>query len=292
MFTFYSRFVSSFIGLLLLLVSNAYLLAWGANGHRIVAQICENHLSDKAKLELQDLLGKDYLAEIANWPDYIKSEDGWSFADRWHYTTIHPYQTVEDVKQRYARDTSINDAIEATKLMMDILQGDDEATAYLEHLMQINRAEPLRGSTQATALAFLVHLIGDIHQPLHVGKNRDLGGNKITVLFFGEKTNLHRAWDSDIIEHEKLSYTEFAMFIDKMNSQEVADCQNSSIEDWANESIELRERIYNNLYNYTDRESGLPSFSWQNQHDFIPQVKRRLLEGGVRLAGVLNDIFG
>ena len=100
-------------------------------------------------------------------------------------------------------------------LMKDVLKGEDHATKYLEQMMKENRARPLANSTKATALAFLVHLVGDIHQPLHVGKNRDLGGNKITVLFFSEKANIHSVWDSRIIEHENLSYTEFAHFIDK-----------------------------------------------------------------------------
>ena len=266
-------------------------LSWGANGHRIIGEICDRYLSQSAKQEIVAFLGKDYIAEISTWPDYVRSEKGWDFAEKWHYTTVHPYQSVGDVRERYLRDSTINDAIEAIELMKNVLQGQEEATSYFERLMQKNRAKALRGSTKATALAFLVHIVGDIHQPLHVGKNRDLGGNKITVLYFREKSNLHAVWDTDIIEHEKLSYTEFANFIDKLDASEIKEYQDSTVDDWANESIELRERIYNTLYNYTDRESGLPSFSWQYQHDFIPHVERRLVQGGVRLAGMLNDIF-
>lgn len=267
-------------------------MTWGANGHRIVAEICRKHLSAKALEEIQKVLGKDYLAEIANWPDYIKSEDAWDFAERWHYTTVHPNQDVTDVRSRYARDSSINDAIEAIDFMVSILEGDEVAVQRFEEMMNLNRARPLNNSTEATALAFLVHLVGDVHQPLHVGKNRDLGGNKITVLFFDERTNLHSVWDTKLIEHERLSYTEFAQFINKWDDEEVRACQNASLDDWAAESIELREHIYNNLYNYTDRETGLPSFSWRYQHDYIYQVRNRLMQGGVRLAGLLDRIYG
>ncbi|MEE9374088.1 MAG: S1/P1 nuclease [Saprospiraceae bacterium] len=283
------KYTLSFI----LLLSQFHLvLAWGPNGHRIVAEICELHLSAGAKAEIQQIIGKNYLAEIANWPDYVKSEKGWDFAETWHYTTVHPNQSVAQMKVRYAEDSKINDATEAIVLMKKILNNDKNATLFFEDLMKKNRAKPLNNSTKATALAFLIHIVADIHQPLHVGKNRDHGGNKITVMFFNKKTNLHRVWDSDIIEHEKLSYTEFAHFINKMTHEEIKICQKSTMNEWAEESIYLRERIYNTLYNYTDRESGLPSFSWQYHHDFIPLVKERLQSAGVRMAGILEDVFG
>ena len=281
-----------FLLVLLMMFQSQILSAWGQNGHRIVAQICELHLSAQAKSEIQKVIGKNYLAEIANWPDYVKAEKGWDFAESWHYTTVHPNQTVAQMKSQYAADSKINDATEAIDLMKKILNNDKNATEFFENLMQKNKAKPLNNSTKATALAFLVHLVGDIHQPLHVGKNKDHGGNKITVMFFRKKSNLHRVWDTDIIEHEKLSYTEFAHFINKVSSAEVKNYQKSTMDDWAKESIDLRENIYSTIYDYTDRESGLPSFSWQYQHDYIPMVKERLLLAGVRMAGILEDVFG
>ena len=277
--------------LFFLLLHNPLLFAWGPNGHRIVAQICELNLSEETKNEIQKVLGKNYLAEIANWPDYVKSEKGWDFAESWHYTTIHPDQTVDQVQTQYSRDTDINDAMEAIDLMKRILNNDQGATSFFENLMKKNKARPLNNSTRATALAFLMHIVGDIHQPMHVGKNKDRGGNKISVLYFKEMTNLHKVWDTDIIEHEKLSYTEFAYFINKLSKDEIRSYQNDPVRKWAIESIALRERIYNTLYDFTDRDSGLPSFSWQYQHDFIPFVKERLVTAGVRMAGILEDIF-
>lgn len=282
--------------MILNLLSSALILViqfffWGANGHRVVAQICEWHLDETVQSKINQIAGDEYLAEIANWPDYIKSEKGWKFADSWHYTTIHPDQSINDVKKIYGEDDKINDAIEAYDLMIRILQEDKEAIDYLTNLADKNGARFLNNSVKATALAFVVHLIGDIHQPLHVGKNRDQGGNKITVKFFGDQTNVHSVWDSGIIEHEKLSYTEFSNFINKLKPSEIKALQAAKIEDWVQESVVMREHIYNTLYNYTDRESGLPSFSWQYQHDNIPLVEDRLVTAGIRLAGVLNEIF-
>ncbi len=264
---------------------------WGANGHRIVAHICDLHLTDTAKKGVKEILGDEFIEEAANWPDYIKSENGWRFANEWHYTTVDEDKTIMDIRKVYGEDTKINDALEAMDLMLSILNDDKEATAYLEGLMDKNRAQPLNNSTKATALAFLVHLVGDIHQPMHVGKNKDQGGNKISVLFFDERTNVHSVWDSDIIEHERLSYTEFSRFINKLSPSEIAALQDDPIDEWARESIKVREHIYDTIYDYTDRDSGLPDFSWNYQHDNIPIVEERLVTAGVRLAGILNELF-
>ncbi len=268
------------------------LFAWGQNGHRIIAKICDLHLTSDAKTEVQEILGRDYLEELSTWPDFIRSEKNWKFTNTWHYTTVHPDKTVDDVTTDNGADEKINDVIEGIELMIDILEEDTEAINFFEDLMERNHVKPLKGSTKATALAFLLHFIGDIHQPMHVGKNRDLGGNKISVLFFSENTNIHAVWDTRMIDHEKLSYTEFAMFINKASDAQITELQNVSLQGWAAESIKAREQIYNTLYDFTDRETGLPSLSYQYQHDFIPVVKERLLAGGIRAAGVLNAIFG
>jgi len=266
--------------------------SWGKNGHRIIASICEQYMSEAAKAEMYDIMGPDFIEELSVWPDYVRSEPGWKFADPWHYTTVHIGQTPQDVRAEYAEDDDIDDALEAIDLMADILRGDRGAINWLESKMEKSGAQPLQGSTRATALAYLVHLVGDIHMPLHVGKNQDRGGNNITVLYFDERTNIHSLWDTGMIEHEQLSYTEFARLINKATSTDVSVWQDSAVDDWTTESIDLREEIYNNIYNYTDRETGLPSFSWKYQHDYIPHVKDRLLRAGVRLAGMLEEVLG
>jgi len=274
---------------ILMIATSAY--SWGKNGHRIIAAICETYMSEAAKEEMYHIMGPDFIEELSVWPDYVRSEPGWKFADPWHYTTVHVGQTPDEVRRGYAEDDDINDALEAIDLMADILRGDQSAINWLESKMEKSGAKPLRGSTRATALAYLVHLVGDLHMPLHVGKNQDRGGNNIKVIYFDERTNIHSLWDTGMIEHEQLSYTEFARFINKATPGDVSDWQNSTVDDWADESISLREDIYNNIYNYTDRETGLPSFSWKYQHDYIPHVKDRLLKAGVRLAGVLDEVL-
>lgn len=264
---------------------------WGANGHRIVASICYDNLHKKARKAVDEALGDNYLEQVANWPDYIKAERGWNFANPWHYMTIQPDETLEEVVARHAKTEEIDDVYEGIQRMLAILRGEQQAINQMEVLMEKNRVEPLAGSIEATALAFLIHFIGDIHQPMHVGKNRDLGGNKIEVLFFSERYNLHSVWDTQIIEHERLSFTEFSAFVQKHEDKYRSEWEKAPVLDWARESMAHREKIYNTLYDYTDRETGLPSFSWNYQHDFLPVVEERLAAAGYRAAALLNAIY-
>lgn len=268
------------------------LFAWGANGHRVVAQICYDNLNPEARARVDAAIGDNLLAQLSTWPDYIKAEKGWDFAKPWHYMTIQPDLTVADVNATNSRRPKIDDVREGIELMVNILKGDAAARNKMTNLMADNELEPLAGSLDATALAFLIHFIGDVHQPMHVGKNRDLGGNKISVLFFGDRKNLHSVWDSSIIEHEKLGYTEFAAFASIHTRAHKAEWENDDLETWINESMVLRERIYNTLYDRTDRETGLPEFSWNYQHDFLPIVEDRLAAAGYRAAALLNQIYG
>lgn len=275
-----------------LLLFPTLLAAWGANGHRIVAQICYDNLAPAARARIDAALGDNYLAQVANWPDYIKAEKGWDFAKPWHYMTVQPNETMAQVAQKNQREEKINDVREGIELMVAILEGKPAARQRMTELMEKNRVDPLAGSLDATALAFLIHFIGDVHQPMHVGKNRDSGGNKISVLFFGERKNLHSVWDTQIIEHERLSYTEFAQFAAIHTRARRTAWSDDPLEEWIAESIVLREQIYNTLYDYTDRETGLPDFSWKYQHDFLPIVEERLAAAGYRAAALLNRVYG
>ncbi len=268
------------------------LMAWGANGHRIVAKIAYDNLNAEAKARVDAAMGDNYLANLSTWPDYIKAEAGWDFAKPWHYMTVDVSQSIEEVGQGNAADDRINDVREGIELMVAILEGEAAARDRMTAMMTANEVEPLAGSLDATALAFLIHFIGDVHQPMHVGKNRDLGGNKISVLYFGERRNLHSVWDTWIIEQERLSYTEFSDFATRHTRSRRADWEDDPLDTWIAESIRLREDIYRTLYDRTDRESGLPDLSWGYQHDYLPRVEERLAAAGYRAAALLNRILG
>lgn len=273
------------------LLSVETVFAWGQNGHRIVAQICYDNLSPTSQQKVSSILGDNYITQIATWPDFIRSESNWDFTKPWHFITIDPSKNVEDILREGAKNQTIDNVIEAIELMKAILNNDTAARNKFKQLMDDNKVEPLSGSIDATALAFLVHFIGDIHQPMHVGKNEDFGGNKIIVDFFSTPSNLHSVWDSDIIEQEGLSFSEFATFVNKHEMATKSKCEKDPITKWASESVLLREEIYNTLYNTTNRDSGLPSMSYQYQHDYLSKLEGRLAKAGYRAAAILNTIF-
>jgi hypothetical protein len=137
--------------------------------------------------------------------------------------------------------------------------------------------------TEIQNLKFLVHLVGDIHQPLHVGCCDDQGGNKVQVKWFGGNSNLHRVWDSDMIDGTRLSYTELAQSLGTPDAATIKKLQSGTVRDWANESMSHRDRVYN---------VGKGNLGYEYSYKNMPLVKERLLAAGVRLAGVLNDIYG
>jgi hypothetical protein len=266
--------------------------AWGQNGHRIVAQICFDNLSETAKKCVQDALGDDYLAQIATWPDFIRSEENWTFSQPWHFITVDTGKTVEEVLQESSKNDSIDNVIEAIELMTLILENDAKAKLRFQSLMDLHKVEPLAGSIEATAIAFLIHFIGDIHQPLHVGKGDDYGGNKVNVLFFSEETNLHSVWDEGIIEKEQLSFTEFSSFVDIRYQSRKIEFQKATLATtWAKESVVTRDEIYNNLCDSNNKVPCKPDFSYQYKHDFLPAIQERLGAAGFRAAAVFNSIY-
>ena len=248
------------MALALLLTAPSALLAWGANGHRIVGRIAMNHLTDEAARGVQCLLGPEGLDQVSTWPDEIRSDPAWKKADPWHFIDIDDDQTLETAP----RDPN-GDVLEAIGRFTAVLR-DPQATV----------------ESKQEALKFLVHFVGDVHQPLHVGRHADQGGNKIKVTLFNQETNLHSVWDAGLIDAEKLSFSEFAAFIDHPTLQEIQSWQSSTPADWAKESQALRSRVY---------ATGDGKLSYEYDYVEIPLIKQRLLQAGVRLAGLLNSIF-
>lgn len=234
--------------------------AWGPTGHRAVGQIAERRLSAAALGKTTALLEGASLAEVSTWADEIRSDPAWRHADPWHYINLADDEDLVTVARNPA-----GDALEAI----------DRFAAVLA-----DRSAP--GERRAEALRFLVHLVGDLHQPLHVGRADDRGGNAVEARWFGRPTNLHRVWDSDLIDGEQLSFSEWARFLDRAGPDEVRRTQDSTPLDWARESFALRAACYE----IGDGELGY-AYAWRH----LPTVRRRLLEAGLRLAALLERLL-
>lgn len=134
-------------------------------------------------------------------------------------------------------------------------------------------------------LKMLVHFVGDLHQPLHAGRGEDKGGNDIQVRWFNEGTNLHRVWDSNMINSYQMSYTELADNQSYLSPKKRKKMASGSFEDWMYESKALALEIY------ASAEVG-EKLGYRYMYDWFPVVREQLQKGGVRLARILNDIYG
>jgi S1/P1 Nuclease len=255
-------------------------LAWGKTGHRVVAAIADTQLSGLARAQVEQILGPgESLDEAANWPDEMRAAPGefWQkTATPWHYVTLSG--------MIYDHAPPEGDALEALNRFSKTLQDPNASRA-----------------DKQLALRFIVHLVGDLHQPLHVGKCCDRGGNDVKVSWFGKPTNLHAVWDSQLVDDEQLSFTELAAKLERhISPQDVVKWWDVNPRDWISESAELRDMVYPTSRDLPKPVKGkepkkgqsvLPELSYNYVYKFTPVMERRLTQGGVRLAAYLTAIF-
>ncbi len=244
-----------------LLLSAAPVWAWGPLGHRIVGQLAENRLSPAAKDKLRAILGKETLADVANWPDFVRSDPAWKKADPWHYVSVEDGKKYGD-----KRPSPDGDVLVAMKTFREVVT-DPKAPV----------------TKRRDAVAFLVHFVGDVHQPLHVGRAGDRGGNTIELRWLGEKTNLHWIWDSKLLEVEQMSYSDYVRFIDKASPEQEKAWAEVPVSGWTQEAMALRPLVY-----------GFPTkpragWEWAYRFKALPVAHEQLLKAGVRLAAMLEQ---
>lgn len=250
------------------LILSTETFAWGTTGHRVVAEIAENHLSGKAKREIKKIIGNQPLAYWANYPDFLKSNPDWKMADSWHYINFPSGLSQSDFEENL-KNSSDENLYKRALILMDELKNDKNLSLQKK---QEN-------------LYFLIHLIGDAHQPLHVGREEDLGGNKIQVEWFRDATNLHSLWDTKLVDFQNYSYTEYAEVLDFHDKKFNQNLTQGNLNNWLFDSYQKAEQIYANA------KSG-DKLSFKYNYDNISILEEQLLKGGLRLAKVLNEVFG
>ena len=250
--------------LLLVAAFSTSAFSWGKAGHRIVGEIAQRNLDSKTLKMIHELAGDDDLSRLSTWPDEIRSDPKMGYASPWHYVSIPNGKSYFDQKRNKE-----GDVIEALYRFEDTLRDPKETK---EHKLD--------------ALRFLIHMTGDLHQPLHVGLAEDRGGNSIRVKWFKTETNLHSVWDEELIDFEKLSFTEYANYLNHFSKDDKKNYEKGTYIDWAHESQELRPKVY---------DFGSPSestnLSYEYSYKVKPIIELRLKQAGLRLAYVLNKIF-
>jgi hypothetical protein len=237
--------------------------AWGAKGHRIIGEIAQRHLEQNVSKKVLKILKDESLAMSSTWMDFIKSDDSFDHMYPWHYCTIP--------------DSSFSFQENLTLKEGDVVQ-------TLQRLIKEFKSKKFKDGDERMAVRMLVHLIGDIHQPLHVGNGKDRGGNDFKVNWFNEESNLHKIWDSEIINYQDLSYTEYADWVDQ-DIFWVESLNDKSVIEWALESKKIR---VNGLY----PDTNILNLSYDYNFQHIETLNSQLLKAGFRLAMVLNEIYG
>ena len=240
--------------------------AWGVTGHRVVAEIAENHLTNRAKRKLKKLIGKQKLAYWANWPDNVRNSPEWKNTSTWHYVNIPPQESKEQFIEQLKNNNKPNiyTAIQNVKgIIVDKNTPNADREIYLR---------------------FLVHFLGDMMQPMHTRREEDLGGNLIKIQFFKKDTNLHSLWDSGLIDNTKYSYTEYARVLDVKSKEEIQKIQSGSLEDWLYESHQAANQLYASV------KPG-ENYSYDYQEQYKDLLERQLLHAGLRLAKILNEVL-
>ncbi len=239
--------------------------AWGADGHRIVGYIAARFLTPQAAAGVLELLDRKTLAEVSTWADEIKGNRSYDWARPLHYANLPPGTRQFDLAAHCSNGCVVSAIREYATVLGDPHAGRD---ARIE------------------ALKFLVHFVGDVHQPLHVSHARDRGGNDLKVRFFEDNTNLHRVWDSGLIRHTRRPWQQYAdTLLAGLRPQQLSEwSRNLMPSDWATDSYALAVE-----YAYDIPKDGQLADAYFQRN--IPVVDQQLATGGVRLAALLNAVF-
>lgn len=272
--------------------------AWGPEGHAIVADIAEAHLDPKAQAEVARLLALDengpkrHLDQVSSWPDAIRSarpETG-----VYHYVDI-PLEAAGYDESRDCHLGRDRPRVPETTCVV----------AKLPYYIHVLRDHSRSDAERLEALKWVVHLTGDIHQPLHDEDDHDKGGNGVTLAYNGINTNLHAVWDLGIIERHygwqlgpDYRFDHDAVRTKAMElDRQIAEGQDKAwapsdlgahidraAADWANEGHALAKDVYAKL-----PAERSPGWDARYQDYAWPVVQQQLQKGGVRLAAILNQ---
>lgn len=247
---------------LFFLASTTVSYAWGPVGHYTIGQVAEWQLRPSTLERVKLVLENESIAAVGTWMDAIRSDTTYDYTRTWHWLTT--------VDGKY--DPSIQE------------EGGDAYSAFLT-LRENLKSGKLSPKEERDQLRMLIHLVADLHQPLHVGQPGDRGGNDVAVTFFNRSTNLHAVWDYHLIENRRMSYSELAYELQRRTTPElIKKYESAKPADWLLEAMELRPYIYDIPDNAEIR--------YQYIYKYYHLVEERLLAAGIRLAKVLEDIYG
>lgn len=237
---------------------------WGQKGHDVTAEIAERNLTPATLQAVGEILDGKSIIYYSNWPDNACHTDKYAYTKTWHYKNI-------DEGESYATAPNIpeGNVVSAIEEQIKVLQDSNSSK-----------------EDKWLALVLTVHFLGDIHQPMHMGRASDRGGNNHEIKYFNGKANLHGTWDSKLPESaHKWSYTEWADNINRASDVEIDEILVGGTPDkWGEETYEIAKRVYEATPQGTN-------ISYDYIADWTPVIEQQFLRGGLRLADLLNGIF-
>lgn len=235
---------------------------WGPTGHRAVGEIASKHLTSKTKRELKKLLKGESLALASTFGDEIKSDKRYDKFYTWHYINM-PMEADYDVSKQNP-DGDLVSGIEYCKSVIKDQNASDEDKAFY--------------------LKLLIHFIGDLHQPMHVGLEEDKGGNDFKVQWFYKDTNLHSVWDSKMIDDYGMTYSELAKNAEVLTKDQIKELQKGTVIDWVNDTHKLSRIVY------ASAQAG-DNLRYEYSYKFLNVARKQMQIAGIRLAKTLNELF-
>ncbi|MFV0390633.1 MAG: S1/P1 nuclease [Paludibacteraceae bacterium] len=235
--------------------------AFDAIGHRIIADIAYENLNCRTRKNVDRILGKRGMIYLSTWADEVRSDKSYAYSYNWHFQNLKDNMSQAELK-----------------FLLNNPKSEGEHLFFaLDSLFQVRKKD----NTNTEALKFLVHFVGDLFQPMHLGREEDLGGNTIYVSWFCRDIRLHQLWDTQIFELQKMSYAEYSQYIRDKFAHEKKKFQKQTLTEAIWETYKLREKIY--AYDYTN----LNAYNYMYQ--FNDDIDSRLFSAGIQLANVLNN---
>jgi hypothetical protein len=237
---------------------------WGREGHEIIVIMAEHYMRPEAVARMRELLAPASPEEASVWADEYRHDH--RETGPWHYIDI----PLADSRIDLARECPDGDCV----------------IAKTEQFLAILKDPSADGNARAQALRFVIHFVGDLHQPLHDEDNGDKGGDTRYVIFEGHLDNLHWVWDTGLLQHINRNPAAFAEELDsRITPQDQAEWQKGSIEDWVMEGHRLAQTF---AYGDLSNENPAPiTPAYERQAE--PVIELQLEKAGVRLAHLLND---
>jgi hypothetical protein len=240
-----------------LIISTTKTFAWGSKGHALVAQVAFNYIDENTKKEVLKYLNGMSIEDAANWMDNVKSDHTYDYMRAYHYVNFDKGATVLET------------------------EGDNIIFQLNTTIKELQNKEKLSKEEINHRIKILFHLIGDLHQPLHVRYGEDKGGNTMQINYNSKGTNLHSHWDSGIIEYKNISLPD-CLNANKYSVNERRALQYLDVVFWATDSRSYLPLVY---------KTGGNKINDEYIDGCVPIIKTQILKTGIRLAGVLNDVF-